>query len=58
MNNMTTKELRNEIIKRLRDAGYDNYISMVELYTHKVYEDAQKDAEEGHWGKITQKVER
>jgi len=58
MQNMTKKELRDEIIIKLRDAGYENYISIVELYTHKVYEDAQKDAEEGHWGKITQKVER
>ena len=55
---MTTKQLRDEIIIRLRDAGYENYISLVELYTHKVYEGAQEDAEQGLWGKITQKCER
>lgn len=57
MKDMTTKQLRDEIIIRLRDAGYDNYISLVERYTHKVYEGAQEDAEEGHWGKRTQKEE-
>ena len=58
MKDMTTKQLRDEIIIRLRDAGYENYISLVELYTHKVYEGAQEDAEQGHWGKITQECER
>ena len=58
MKDMTTKQLRDEIIIRLRDAGYENYISLVELYTHKVYEGAHEDAEQGLWGKITQKCER
>ncbi len=58
MKDKTIKQLRDEIIIRLRDAGYENYISLVELYTQKVYEGAQEDAEQGCWGKITQKFER
>ena len=55
---MTTEELRKELIIKLRDAGYENYISLVELYTQKVYEDAQKDTEEGHWAKLNYSVKR
>lgn len=49
----TVNTLRKEIIIRLRDAGYDDYISIVDKYTAEVYEKAQKDAEEGHWAKMT-----
>ena len=46
---MTAKQLRVLLITELRDRGYENYISLVDIYTHKVYEGAQEDAEEGHF---------
>lgn len=42
----TASTLREEIIIRLRDAGYDDYISIVEKYTAEVYEKAQKEITE------------
>ena len=42
MKDKTAEELRKEIIIALRDSGFKDYISLIEIYTQKVYEEAIK----------------
>lgn len=45
MKDMTTKEIKHALIIRLRDAGFEDYISIIEMFENKVYADAYEQFE-------------
>lgn len=46
---MTAEQLKQKLIAHLRDTGYQNYISDIELYTQKVWEQASQSKCNHKW---------